>query len=184
VGTAIGRLFRLARTALGLSLGETVKRAGYANVSKGANKLLRIERGVDPFPAKHLLERFGKALALTEEQSMTALCEEFCELDKPIKPEAIVRLMPAVYVPVALPDGASPDEAVRAAKQHSTITGRKVFVRLSRIRGVYVQPDGISFESYDIPWSSLGGAPGTLRPWLWERVTKRLSGTSIERGAS
>jgi len=184
MSTAIGRLFHQAREEQGMSFGDVVRRAGCRRASKWANKLVMIERGEAPFPPTGLLERFAPALELTEEDITVALCEEFIRLDEPIKPEAVVRMMPAVYVPLRLPEGVSPDEAVRAARSHSKVTGFKVFVRLSRIRGVYVQPDGICFESYDVPWSSLGGLPGTPLPWLRERMKKGLAGTSIERGAS
>jgi len=141
-----------------------------------------IERGEDPFPARHLLERFAPALGLTEEEVTSALCEEFCRLDEPVEPEAVVRVMPAVYLRLQLPDDVSPEEAVRLAEQHSLETGRRVFVRLSHIRGVYVQPDGHTFESYDVPWTSLGGIPGSPVSWLREREKKGLADTPIERG--
>jgi len=186
MGSEIGKLFRSARARLGMSLGEVVRRAGLVRISKWANKLVMIERGEDPFPARHLLERFAPVLGLTEEDVTAALCEEFRRQDEPIEPEAVVRLMPAVYLRLQLPEGVSPEEAVRLAERHSAETGRKVFVRLSNIRGVYIQPDGSSFEDYDIPWSSLGGAPGALRPWLRDRsslnASKRLGDTVLERG--
>lgn len=184
--SSLSTLFKTTRKARGLSLADVARKAGYLNLNKGTRKFLQIERGEVAFPPVSLLEQFGKALELADEDIMLALSEDFTQLDKPVEPQAIIRAMPAVYLTLKLPKGVTQEEAKRLAKEHSVKSGRYVCVVLSCIRGFYAQPDGISFESYGLPNSMIGGFLDILKSWSRDENAlaslKRLRKIKIEKG--
>lgn len=185
MSTAIGRLFHQARKAQGMSFGDVARRAGYRNVAKGANKLVTIERGENPFPRPELRERFAPALGVSADAVFGALCEDFERLDRDVPPEVIVRMIPGVLMSLKLPDGCTVREAIDLAKQYSAEYNVKVCVTFSNIRGLYIRPDGSSFESYGLPSSTFRGFPGgfldaKLCSKQGRRLQHEVAGTPIE----
>jgi transcriptional regulator with XRE-family HTH domain len=156
VATTLGGLLARRRRLLRLTLGDVARRAGYLNISKGANRLAGIERGEPAFPDARVLDRFARALGLTEKDVDQARCEDFERLDRPVPPSLIDRVMPGVYLPVELPANCTVDRAVELATAHAAATGRKVCVAVSRICGIYVEPDGTRSGRCALP--SLSGA--------------------------
>ena len=177
----------MTRRRLGLSRGELVRRAGWRNVSKGANKLVRIERGEDVFPDDELRGRFARLLGITEDEMLAAMSEDFERLDRPAPPEVIVRVAAAVHVGLDLPEGCTVEEALEIAKRHAVEEKRHVCVVLSQLRCITIRPDGTSFESFGLPTTTLGGLPGKLleerfRSKWGARLMKGVAGTVVERG--
>ncbi len=154
--SSISELFRRRCAEIELSRREIAERAGYVNITKGMNRLRRLEDPKTYFPNRQVMERFAAVMGISEEEMDLALCTDFEELDRPVKPSVVARVMPAVYTAVKLPEDCSPEEAVEIAKQVSAETGMSCCVTLSKIRGVYVWKDGTIRESYGLPGSPLG----------------------------
>lgn len=156
----IAELFENRRKELDLSVREVAKKAGYTqkNLSKGMRKYSRLEESDCYFPRRSIRDKFAPVLGLTDEDIQGALHADIEELDEPVDPYIIVRWMPAVYGSVELPEQCSREEAVRKAHQVAREKNKRCCVVLSRIRGLYVEPDGSAQEAYSLPNTSFGGS--------------------------
>lgn len=159
------------RRRCSLSVSEVARRAGYRNLSKGANRLVAIERGDDAFPDARVLARFARVLGLDGRDIDQALCEQFTELDRPAPPHVTERVMPGVYLSVELPANCTPDRAIELAAAHAAATGRSVCVTLSRVRTIYVEPDGTRSPLSELPRSSSPGLGEVLKLAMRARDT-------------
>lgn len=165
----ISELFESRRKELDLSVRQVAKKAGYTpkNLSKGMRKYSRLEESDCYFPRRTIRDKFAPVLGLTGEDIREALHADIEELDQPVDPYIIIRWMPAVYGSVDLPDGCSREEAERRTREVAREKDKRCCLVLSRIRGLYVEPDGSSVEAYSLPNTSLGGSvksgitPGT-----------------------
>ncbi len=153
--TYIATLFRQARTMLGLRPVEIARQAGYRNVAKGIRRVTNIEDGTDMFPKPAVYQRFLPILGLDECDVFQAMALDFEALDQPVPPRLIVRIIPSFYVPRDLPEGVSLDEAIAFARKVSAEEGHSVCVTLTRIRGLYIWPDGKESEGYGLPINNL-----------------------------
>jgi hypothetical protein len=77
-------------------------------------------------------------------------------------------------VTLNIPDGTTTEEAIEIARERAASTNRKVWITLSRIRVLYFNPDGTSYEGYGVPTSSLGGLPGRIAPDLASKAAEQL----------
>ncbi len=147
----VGNLFREARKRLGLRSVEVARLAGYSNLPKGIRRLESIEDGSDIFPKPEVYRRFLPVLGLEEEEVLRAMADDFDELDQPVPPRVIAQLNAFIMFPVELPEGVSLPQAIAVARRVAAEKGWTVCVTLSRIRGLYIWPDGKECEGYGLP---------------------------------
>ena len=178
----IGRLVADTRVAQGMSERDLILKAGYKNEAKGLRRLRTIEEGRDPLPAEHRFRPFTKALALDDETILMALCADFDALDKPTPPKVVIRLMPGFYRTLPLPENCTPELAVDLAKRFSAQRGLRCCVCLSRIRSIYVEPDGSVELSFSPPGCSIALSAGLCDKVIL-RLAKRLKCVPVEPGA-
>jgi hypothetical protein len=130
-----------------------------------------------------VLLAFAKALGLKREAVLQALCADLAALDEPMPPQVVVRWMPAIYGRLALPERCTEERAVELAKEFSAEKGLRCCVRLSRIRCIYVEPDGAEKLSFSPPGSSFPFSAG-FRDRLVARLARRLGRDGGTIGAS
>jgi transcriptional regulator with XRE-family HTH domain len=145
----LGGYFRERRQQRGLSLGQLARLLGYRTVSKGANRIARLER--EGAVTEDLLLRLAGVLSIDlptvegllerDRQDRLRAWEEWVSQPVPIR--LIVRYAPAVYGSVALPEGVTtPVEAEAFACAHARQHGRRVSLAVSRRLSVWVGEDG------------------------------------------
>ena len=153
--TRVGRLFEQARRKLGLRTVEVARRAGYRNTNKGIRRITDIESGSDMFPKPAVYRRLIAVLGIDEYDVLQAMAEDFDELDQPVPPRLIVRLIPSFYVQHPLPEGCTTEQAIAIAEQVSRDRNLSVCVVLTRVRGLYIKPNGDRHEGYGLPLNNL-----------------------------
>ena len=141
--------FRNKRLALGLRLGDLALRVGYERSGRsrahGCNRLNRFETTGRITEA--MLAKVASVLDIPktkiDELRQEDLRERARWLNEPIRPHMVVRLMAAVYCPVALPDGIeSVEDAERYASEFARERRVQVCLVLSRRISVYFNADG------------------------------------------
>ena len=165
----ISELFENRRKKRGLTVRQVAIKTGYTrnNLSKGMRKYSRLEESDCYFPRPSIRDKFAPVLGLTEDDIQEALHADLEELDQPVDPHIIIRWMPAVYGAVDLPDGSTREEAERRTREVGREKNKRCCLVLSRIRGLYVEPDGSAQEAYSLPNTEFGGSvrsgtsPGT-----------------------
>ena len=153
--TRVGRLFQQARRKLGLRPVEVARRAGYKNINKGIRRITDIETGSDMFPKPAVYRRFIGLLGIDEWDVLQAMAEDFDELDQPVPPRLIVRLIPSFYIQHPLPEGCTTEEAIAIAERVAQERDLQVCVTLTGIRGLYIAPSGARHEGYGLPLNNL-----------------------------
>jgi transcriptional regulator with XRE-family HTH domain len=106
--------FREQRDKRGLGLGQLARLIGCRNVSKGSNRIARLERE-EAVPADLLLKLAG-ALGIDLPTAEDLLEQDHQErlrgweqwVSQPVPMRLVVRYLPAVYGRVALPEGSPP----------------------------------------------------------------------------
>jgi transcriptional regulator with XRE-family HTH domain len=145
----LGELFRARRAALGWSLGEVARRLGYRNVSKAANKVLRLERLGDAEDG--FLLRLAAVLGITGHAVRDAIRADRMAYerawsewaDQPVPPSIVVRAVPGFMLGVPVPaDATTPEAVIAFAQAHAARLRRKVFVVLSRRETVGITEAG------------------------------------------
>ena len=152
----IGQLFKAARHEAGLAPKEVVLSAGFKNVTKGLRRLNSLEDGQTLLHDPRIVQRFAAALSLDGAAIAVASALDWQELDRPIKPYLVERLMPAVYRRHLLPEDCAVADARNLAARMSVEAGRSFCLVLSMIRCVYFYPSGRSHESHLVPSMSIG----------------------------
>jgi len=183
----VANLFRRARNERGLRIVDVARQAGYTNINKGIRRLTNIETGSDMFPRQVIYGKFIGLLGLDEFDVFQAMADDFAELDRPVPPRLIVRIIPSFYTPHELPDGCTTEEAIVIGERVARERNKSVCVTLSQIRGLYIYPDGKRREAYGLPISSLpflesmrGLYPGhTFKEQL--RLFQALAKTKLEK---
>ena len=148
-GTA--ELFRERRREIGLGYKEVALRAGYRNIDKGMRRMEELEDGTNYFPHPEIRKRFAEVLDISEDAIESAMKENFRELDRPVEPQIIIRVMAAVYREPNLPPGCTREEAERIAERLSWEEGERCCVVLSHVRSLFYEPDGTKEEIYTVP---------------------------------
>jgi transcriptional regulator with XRE-family HTH domain len=145
----LGTYFHERRQQRGLGLGQLARLVGYRNVSKGSNRIARLER--EGAVAEDLLLRLAKALGidlptvegLMEKDRQERLRQWEQWVNEPVPMRLIVRYMPAVYGTLALPEGVTtPEQAEAFARQYARQHGRRVCLALSRRLSVWIDREG------------------------------------------
>ena len=160
--THLGRLLRRKRREKEWRPVDVVRAAGYRNVNKGIRRYEAVEQGRIVLPRSVILHPFTLALEIDETAVLMAMCRDFEELDRPVSPRVIVRIMPGVYMLLDLPANCMLEEAESIGSEYSRNTGFTVCLVLSRIRGLYIKPDGRKYEDYGLPSSSPLGTWQTI----------------------
>jgi len=101
--SCLGELLWKTRRSLGLTIVEVARRAGYRNVNKGIRRYTDIETGSDVFPKEVIRRRFTEVLGLDEADILAAMLMDFEELDRPVAPRLIIRIMASAYAEHPLP---------------------------------------------------------------------------------
>ena len=173
----IGQLFKDARRQAGLTRRDAALAAGYRNVNKGLRRLNSIEDGQTKLHDSRIVERFAAVLDIDDAATGVAFALDWQELDRPIRPYLVERLMPAVYRRHQLPEDCTVHDARVIAAKMSVETGHSFCLVLSQVRSVYFYPSGKTRESYDVPSMSIGHRNAFMA------MSKRASGVPPSREA-
>jgi hypothetical protein len=152
MATLLAQHFHDLRVERGLNLAQLAAQVGYANVTKGINRLVTFERHGQVHP--DLLRKLSIVLGVNDDIVRTLAAEDerrFLDgwnrwADEPVEPYAVVRLLPAVYKTVRLPAGLrslNEGEAFTAdlARQWS----RKVCLVISRRYSLWLDEQGKAY---------------------------------------
>lgn len=189
----LGEWFWSTRGGHGWPLAEVARRLGYENVSKGCNKVLRLER--EGVADDDFLRRLAAVLGICEgvvvyltrqdRLSYLAAWEEWA--DQPVPPSVVVRAVPGFMLGVPVPaDATTPEAVVAFAQAHAARLRSKVFVALSRRESVGVTEAGdingqfhTRPDTDPCPLLSVGrrrflfrvGGFGAVEPYVWAGPT-------------
>lgn len=152
----LGELFRQVRTALGLRPTEIAQLAGYKNIDKGVRRYRQIENGDDLLPHREVLERFRQTLKIDVSDVVMAQSLDFEELEKPTQPYIVHRIFPGLHSRLDLPADCTIDLGLVTAKALAEKMRTRMCLVLSKIRCIYVDPDGSTEEAIGIPIMSVG----------------------------
>lgn len=144
-------LFRRRRREMDLGYKEVAERAGYGNIDKGMRRMQELEDDENYFPHPEIRRRFAEVLDISEEEIESAMRENFRELDRPVDPHIVVRVMPAVYREPDLPEDCTREQAERIAERLSWEEGERCCLVLSHVRSLFYEPDGTKEEIYTVP---------------------------------
>lgn len=151
-----GQLLRATRLKAGMTLKEVVLAAGYTNINKGLRRLSMLENERNMLHDPRTVERFAAVLDIDDAEITGAFAHDWQELDRPITPYLVERLMPAVYRRHQLPEDCTVSDAREIAEKLSIETGRSFCLVLSRVRSVYFYPSGNHCESHHVPGMAIG----------------------------
>jgi len=155
----MGKIFTEARESKGWTLHQLARKCSYGNLEKWAGRIRSLESGDVPFPDLGLLRRITKALEIEHSLITRAIFRNFLELNQPIKPYLIEKIMPTVYIPHPFPDGLEDIEEIKEfARDYSREKHRTICIALSQIRGYYIFESGKEEETYFLPYSTVGKA--------------------------
>jgi hypothetical protein len=149
MATYLGTHFREQRERLGLSLGQLARFVGYRNASKGANKLVRLER--EGIVEELLLVGLAGVLGLEPSRIQSLIEQDRQEylhaweawVNQPVPMQLIVKYMPAVYGTVPMPDEVTtPEQAEAFAREYAQRHGRSVCLAVSRLLSVWIDKGG------------------------------------------
>ena len=166
----LGELFRQARIALGLSPTEIAQLAGYKNIDKGTRRYRQIEDGDDLLPHREVLERFRTALRIDVSDVVMAQSLDFEELEKPTQLYIVHRIFPGLHSKLELPADCTIDQGLMTAKALAEKLKVRTCLVLSKIRCIYVDPDGETEHALGIPIMSIGSYNKQAM-----RLTKRVA---------
>jgi hypothetical protein len=149
MATYLGTHFREQRHKQSLSLGQLARLLGYRNVSKGANKLVRLER--EGIVDEQLLVRLAGVLGIEPSRVQSLIEQDRQEylhaweawVSQPVPMQLIVKYMPAVYGTVPMPDEVTtPEQAEAFAREYAQRHGRSVCLAVSRRLSVWIDKGG------------------------------------------
>ncbi len=144
--------------------------AGYKNIDKGIRRYLQIEDGDDLLPHREVLERFRTALKIDISDVVMAQSLDFEELEKPIQPYIVHRIFPGLHSRLDLPVDCTIDQGLITAKALAEKLKVRMCLVLSKIRCLYVDPDGSTEEAIGVPIMGIGSYNKQAM-----RLTKRVS---------
>ena len=134
---------------------------GYTNTNKGARKYFRWERG-EEYPKEEQLHQLIQVMKLEPKKVEKAVEQDERDyekwLDEPIPMTLVVRLMPAVYADVKVPENLSPEEAEKWAGEYARKANLRVCLVKSRKESVYFSTNGqAEFIIPERPHMMMGG---------------------------
>jgi transcriptional regulator with XRE-family HTH domain len=151
----LGQLFRTARREAGLTATDVAQAAGYKNLNKGLRRIEMLEDG-QALPDPRIVERIAVVLKIDEADIDKASALDWQELDRPIKPFLMERMMPAFYRSHQLPEDCTLEDARSMAATMAIDTGHIFCLVLSTVRAVYFYKSGNVCESDLVPGTSFG----------------------------
>jgi hypothetical protein len=127
MNSRLGGYFREVRLARGLSVGSLARQIGYQNVNKGCRRITTFER--TGRSKGDLLSRLASALEIDDamirelRDADRGAWEEWADAADQPKPYVVLRLLPAIYSKVGLPD----DVMTREDAEHfaSTVAAQR-----------------------------------------------------------
>lgn len=166
----VGTFFKTRRMEKGWAVADLARKIGYKNLTKGANRIHRLEQG-GTIP-EQLLRKLINALEidfltlqkLKEEDRRAYVKEWEAWADEPAPIQVITRVMLAMYQDVELPPGAqAEDEAVAFAQALARREQTQVFVILSRRKTLRINQEGLIINTAEAtpdfdprPYSQVG----------------------------
>jgi transcriptional regulator with XRE-family HTH domain len=145
----LGTYFRDQRTSQGLTLGQVARMVSYSNVSKGSNKIVHFEREGDI--TEELLARLAEALhidlpavdRLIEQDRQEYLRAWEAWVSQPAPMELVVKIIPAVYATMPLPETVTtPEQGEAFACEYAKEHRRQVCLAVSRRLSVWIDKEG------------------------------------------
>jgi hypothetical protein len=169
-----GQYLAAERQARHLTLGQLARAIGYTHVSKGAQRILALERENVTVPG--LIDRMIQALGLNPvyvqslvEEDRRAFAEEWERwASEPVEPELRFRPFAGLWCGTSLPKGLTHEAAIAYARQRAMTTARTYVLVWSRKEEVWCYPDGRTgtgiMEVGDVagPCSTLTGGRGFI----------------------
>lgn len=174
-------------------LAEVARRLGYANVAKGCNRVLRVER--EGVADGDFLRRLAAVLEISEgvvvyltRQDRLSYLRAWHEwADQPTPVRVVMRAVPGFMVEMAVPsDATTPEQAVAFGQAVAARYHAKVFVVLSRRESVGITEAGTINGRFHTrpdndpcPLVSVGrqrflfrvGGFGAVEPYVWDGPT-------------
>ncbi len=162
----LGSLLRSAREEAGLTVEETIERAGLEPRGRFERRLRKLETGEYRFAMQDELEGLCGALDIRELRAFAALqkeCEYYDDLDG--RPTIVLRLVPAFYTTKTYPDHFTAADVLDFAREFSADKGLKVCVVMQDKRSVFIEQGAYHTETWEPPSMSIGGQNiGVLPP--------------------
>ena len=152
-----GKLLEKRRKEKGLTKKELAIMLGYSNISKGIRRVDSIEDGevIEPVTTK-IMEVF----AVTQEerseceQQQAAWLRNYIDSLPPLKPYIIMRIIPAFYVRVEVPQYLSEEEMVKYAIEKASEHKKSLCLMYAREKRYWINENGV----YHVG-SEFGGGP-------------------------
>ncbi len=152
----LGQLFAKTRKDLRLSPKQVAELAGYKNIDKGIRRYRQIEEGNNLFPHREVLERFRAVLNIDAADILMAQSLDFQDLDKPIQPYIVYRFVPGFHVTMELHPDCTMEQAVMTATKLASRLEVRTCLVVSRLRCLFVDPDGSIDEAIGVPATQIG----------------------------
>lgn len=147
--SVLGHHLRAVRLQLGLSVVELARLCGYRNTSKGCRRIVTCETTGVVHP--ELLAALAAQLEVSDD-TIRDLAGEDCRLylkrwaewvNEPVKPYIIIRLLPAIYQRIQVPQEAiTLEEAEALASAHAIRSSRSCCLVWSRRLSIWIDADG------------------------------------------
>ena len=142
----LGKYVRCQRERQGLNRGQLARSLGYRNIAKGIRRIQDLE--IQGACEARLWEKIQHILCLNSDEIERTAKEDWADyqawLDEPVPMELVVRLIPAVYLNVRLPEEASSDEAKAEAYACGIARerNRKACLVVSRRLSIWIDKKG------------------------------------------
>jgi hypothetical protein len=140
----LSKFFRQRRVEKKLGLGGLARLLGYTNVSRGANRIQVFEGGGKVSP--ELLGKLAEALEIGPDEIRKYVDEDRrdweAKVDQPIEIHLVIRLMPAVYKYVRVPDDSLDPELAAFASRMALESKSKVCLALSQRESLWFDAEG------------------------------------------
>lgn len=155
--TRLSQRFQQARIAAGLKPGQLASLAGLGTEEVGGNLIARFERDGEDMLSDTKLAKIASALgipsdevaSLETDERRRARAEWEAWSNEPIPTSFYVRMMPAVWHQVELPETVTtPEQALEWARSHSRWAPYLRCLCWSRRHATYIRPDGRSYEAH------------------------------------
>lgn len=167
--TRLSEFLRQARESAGLRPGELALRAGWKSGELGGNFIAKLERDGDTVASDAEIGRIASALAISPEKVASLESDERRNAraaweawsKEPVPVSLMIRMVPAVWHRIAVPEGIVDRDAVLAwARDHPTFSKCVRCIVWSHIHSTYFREDGSSYEVH------AGFGDDGVSPWM------------------
>lgn len=166
MSTHLSRYFESVRKWRGLRPGQLASLAGFADPSTGGNRVRTFE--LSGVCSELMLAQVARALRVEQEVIAELLARDEVHhqaaweawVTEPVPPAVFVRLMPAIWIALAIPSEVSDQPiAVQWIRTHPTWHRHLRCVAWSRKEATYLREDGTAY----VATATRTGDP---RPWI------------------